>query len=54
MDGRMAKVRTLLYAHSEFLKAVAEALEKQKILFEADIVSLKETIEKGKDNGGDR
>lgn len=54
LDGRMAKVRTLLYAHSEFLKAVAEALEKQKILFEADIVSLKETIEKGKDNGGDR
>jgi len=54
LDARMAKVRTLLNNNYDFLKAVAETLEKQKILFEADIISLKETIEKEYINGRDR
>ena len=46
LDERMAQVRTLLNMHVEFLKAVTEALKRQRILLEADIISIKNDVEK--------
>ena len=45
LKERMKEVRELLKAHSEFLKAVAEALVAEKLLFEADILAIKDSIE---------
>lgn len=46
LDARMAHVRTLLHKHKIFLDAVIEALKRQRILLEADIISIKKDIEK--------
>ena len=45
LQERMRSVQKLLLEHREFLEAVAEALETQKLLFEADIVSIKANLE---------
>ena len=45
LQERMRSVQKLLLEHCEFLKAVAEALESQRLLFEADIVSIQANVE---------
>lgn len=45
LQERMKSVQKLLLEHQNFLKAVAEALETQKLLFEADILSIKANME---------
>ena len=45
LQERMRNVKKLLLEHREFLEAVAEALETQKLLFEADIVSIRANVE---------
>ena len=42
---RMNCVQRLLLEHRDFLEAVSDALETQKLLFEADIVSIKANLE---------
>lgn len=42
---RMKSVQKLLWEHRKFLEAVVEALVTQKVLFEADVISIKETLE---------
>ena len=41
----MKSVQRLLLEHRAFLSGVAEALETQKLLFEADIISIKANLE---------
>ena len=48
LQERMRSVQKLLLGHRAFLEAVAEALETQKMLFEADIVSIRANVEGGK------
>ena len=45
LKERMKEVRSLLQAHLEFLRAVSEALVNEKILFEADILAIREAVE---------
>ena len=45
LQERMRSVQKLLLEHREFLEAVADALETQKLLFEADIVSIRANLE---------
>ena len=45
LQERMRNVQKLLLGHRAFLEAVAEALESQKLLFEADIVSIRRAVE---------
>ncbi len=45
LQGRMRSVQKLLLENRAFLEAVAEALETQKLLFEADILSIKANME---------
>ena len=45
LQERMQKVQGLLLAHRAFLEAVANALETQKMLFEADVVAIRKNVE---------
>ena len=45
LQERMRSVQKLLMGHRAFLEAVADALESQKLLFEADIVSIRSEVE---------
>ena len=45
LQERMRIVQKLLLEHRSFLKAVVEALETQKLLFEADIIAIQENVE---------
>ncbi len=45
LQERMRSVQRLLLENRAFLEAVAEALETQKTLFEADIISIKKNLE---------
>ena len=45
LQERMKGVQKLLLEHRAFLQAVAEALEAQKLLFEADIISIRKETE---------
>ena len=42
LQKRMKAVKKLLHEHHAFLESVAEALETQKLLFEADILSIRQ------------
>ena len=45
LQERMRGVQKLLLENRKFLEAVADALETQKLLFEADIISIKANLE---------
>lgn len=47
LQDRMRCVEKLLFVHRAFLEAVTKALEAQKLLFEADIVSIRAAVEGG-------